>query len=80
MEIARIKELARNVGIIKITQRNNNIIFNFEPEKFCLDIDKLIKTYKEKVKFSPAKEPYITYKIEDINNIIEEIKKFLCFA
>ena len=78
LEIARIKEICNQKGIIKITQRNNNIIFTFaNNESFDMPIDKLIKQYGDRIKFSPGKEPYITYKLEDQSDILEEIKSFL---
>ena len=77
LEIAKIKEAAKNAGITKIMQKGNNIVYWFEPDSFTLDIDKLLKTYKNRIKFSPAKEPYITCKIDDTNNLLNEIKEFL---
>ena len=77
LEIARIKNICKNLGITKITQRQNNIIFNFNPEIFTLDIDKLIKKYKNRVRFSPAREPYITYKLEKPEDVLNEILNFL---
>ncbi len=77
LEIAKIKNLCKNIGISKLTQRQNNIVFNFIPEKFAIDIDSIIKKYGNRVKFSPAKEPYITYRLDNMNNILEEIKEFL---
>ena len=78
LEIARIKEICNQKGIIKITQRNNNIIFTFaNNESFDMPIDELIKQYGDRIKFSPGKEPYITYKLEDQSDILKEIKQFL---
>ncbi len=77
LEIARIKNMCKNLGITKITQRQNNIVFNFNPEIFTLDIDKLIKEYKNRVKFSQAREPYITYRLENPVNVLNEILNFL---
>ncbi|MBO4815576.1 MAG: DEAD/DEAH box helicase [Clostridia bacterium] len=77
LEIAKIKEMAKENGIIKIMQKANNIVFSINPENFVLDIDKLLKTYKNKIKFSPAKEPYVTYKLDNTCNILTEIIDFL---
>lgn len=78
IEIARIKNLAKNVGIIKILQKQENVIFYYEPSKFEMKmVDMLIQKYKNRIKFSPAHEPYITYKILKQNSILEEIKDFL---
>ena len=46
--------------------------------KFYEDlIDELIKKYGDRIKFSPGKEPYITYKLKDQSKTLEEIKNFL---
>ena len=46
--------------------------------KFNFDIvDKLMKTFRNRIKFSPAKEPYITFKLLNQKNILEECKEFL---
>ena len=77
LRIAKIKEIAKEKGIVKILQKGNNIIFTFNPENFILDIDKLINVYENRIKFSPAKEPYVTYKLENQNNVLKEITEFL---
>ena len=42
----------------------------------------MIKLYKNEIKFSPGKEPYITYKISENADavIIRKIKEFLKIA
>jgi len=78
IEIARIKNLAREKSILKIQQRDERIVFYFDSEKFNFDIvDKLMKTFRNRIKFSPATEPYITFKIQDMKNILGECKDFL---
>lgn len=77
MDIVRIKEICKNIGITKIAQKQNNIIFTFDPKIFTIDIDKIIKKYKEKIKFSPSLRPYITYILDENTNVINEIKEFL---
>ena len=77
LEIAKIKNMCKKIGITKVTQRQNNIIFNFNPDNFVIDIDSIIKKYNNKVKFSPAKEPYITYRLENSENVLKEIFEFL---
>ena len=77
LQIAKIKEMANENGIIKIMQKGNNIVFSINPNNFILDIDKLIKKYKNKIKFSPAKEPYVTYRLENSCDILNEIIDFL---
>ena len=77
LEIARIKGICRNLGITKINQKQSSIVFNFNPETFIIDVDSIIKKYKNRVKFSPAREPYITYKLENTENVLKEIIDFL---
>ena len=78
IEIARIKNLAREKHILKIQQRDERIVFYFDSEKFNFDIvDKLMKTFRNRIKFSPATEPYITFKLQDMKNILGECKDFL---
>ena len=77
IEIAKLKENCKNCGIIKVIQKQNNIILYFEPEKCTLDITKLVHEYNDKVKFSSGIAPYITYKIQDPKNIIQEIGELL---
>ncbi len=82
LNIARIKFIAKKLYILKIQQKANGVVFSFDGEKFKFDIvDKLLKEYKNKIKFSPGKEPYITYKIEELSDdrILKEIQKFLDF-
>ncbi|MBQ2916873.1 MAG: hypothetical protein IJE59_01645 [Clostridia bacterium] len=77
LEIAKIKGMCNKLGITKINQKQNNIVFNFNPESFIMDIDRIIKKYKNRVRFSPARQPYITYKLESSENVLEEIIDFL---
>ena len=77
LEIANIKVMCKKIGLIKINQKQDRIVFSFNPEIFSLDIDEVIKKYKDRVKFSPAREPYITLKLENSNNVLSEIKDFL---
>ncbi len=77
LEIARVKIMCKNLGITKITQKMSNIIFTINPESFTLDIDSIVKKYENKVKFSPAKEPYITYRLDDSKSILNNIIEFL---
>ena len=77
LEIAKIKEMCKKIGITKINQRQNNIIFNFNHESFIIDVDSIVKKYKNRVKFSPAREPYVTFRLEDTGNVLKEINEFL---
>ncbi len=80
LKIAEIKQLCRKANVIKITQKQRNIVFYFDYNKFNFDIvDSLIKKYKNKIQFSAAKEPYITYKLNTTGDleVLKEIKEFL---
>lgn len=79
LEIARIKNLAREKFVLKINQRGNNIIYYFDEKKFNIDIvEKLMQIYKGNIKFSPSKvSPYITVKIKNDFEILKECKTFL---
>ena len=78
IDIARIRNLAREKEIVKITQNNEKIIFYFNEKSFDFStVDKLINIYGIRIKFSPAKNPYITYHLKQNKNILKEIKEFL---
>ena len=86
IEVARIKELCRKAGIIKISQKKNtlsntqNLVFYYDKNKYNPEIvDKLIKKYGYDIKFSAGIEPYITLKIKNLKDqeLIEKIKDFI---
>jgi len=77
LEIARIKGMCKKLGITKINQKQSSIVFNFNPETFIMDIDSIVKKYKNRVRFSPAREPYITFRLENQDNVLNEIIEFL---
>ena len=75
--IARIKEKCKNMGITKVVQKENKIIFYFDPESFTLNIPDLIEQYSSRIKFSTGINPYITFTLKNVNCTIEEIEEFL---
>ena len=86
IEVARIKELCRTTGVIKITEKKNiytknqNVVFYFDKNKYNPEIvNELLKKYNTKIKFSAGIEPYITLILKDKNDeeLIKEIKEFL---
>lgn len=77
LEIAKIKEMCKKTGITKINQKKNIIVYYFNPSIFTMNIDNLIKKYKNRLKFSPAREPYISYKLEKEKDILNEVIEFL---
>lgn len=77
LEIARIKNMCKEKGVNKIIQRNHSLVFYFSEKKFKGEwVDKLMQTFKNKIKFSPSALPYITYKIDENKSIIKETKQF----
>ena len=78
LEIARIKNMAREKKINKIAQKGNNIVFYFSNSDFDMsNVSRLIEIYKNNIKFSPSIIPYITYKIDLNASIIKQIKEFM---
>ena len=77
INIAKIKEMCKNSGIIKVLQKQNNIILYFDQEKCTLDMSELVHKYNDKIKFSTGITPYITYKVQNQKDIISEIENLL---
>ena len=80
LEIARIKVLAKIANILKIQQKRDGIVFLYDLNKFDMSlVDKMVKKYNRRVRFSPGKDPYITFildkKIE--RDKLKEIQEFL---
>ena len=74
------KDVKQNIliKIQKVMQKDMNVLFFFEQDRFNIDIvDKLMKTFRNRIKFSPAQMPYITFKLQDKKNTLEECKEFL---
>lgn len=81
LEITRIKNLCKKIGIIKLIQKNNKILFYIDKTRYNVEnVDKLIKKYTNRIQFSPGVNSYITYHIKEENKIIDEIKEFLVNA
>lgn len=88
IEVARIKQLCKQAGVVKVTEKKNrttnsqNVVFYFDKDKFDSQIiAKLLKEYGTKIKFSTGIEPYITLllKNQTEEQLIKEIKEFLNF-
>ena len=86
IEVARIKELCKEAGVIKVSEKKNilngtqNIVFYYDKNKYNPEIvDILIKKYGNSIKFSAGIEPYVTLKIGELDDeaLIEKIKEFL---
>ena len=77
IEITKIKEMCKNIGIVKLTQKDNKVVFYFNPESFTMNIPDLLAEYNNRIKFSTGVNPYITFTLKDANNVIAEIIEFL---
>ena len=66
IDIARIKYLAKNLSISKIASKNKNVVISFETKdgKVNIDIEKLVKKYGNRIKFSAGIKPSITLNVE----------------
>ena len=80
LEIARIKNLLKNANILKLTQKKDGIVFLYDIDQFDMSlVEKMVKIYNRRIRFSPGKEPYITLLLEGKNDKekLKEIKEFL---
>ena len=86
IEVARIKELCRTAGVVKVSEKKNmftnnqNVVFYFDKNKYNPDIvNELLKKYNTQIKFSTGIEPYITLvlKNKEDEELIKELKEFL---
>mgnify|MGYP001623883016 FL=1 len=82
LDIARIKYLAKNLYITKIMSKRTAVVFTFEQSKFNVNIEELVKQYRNRIKFSPGVKPMITLEIGTTNerqilNDVQEVLKIL---
>ena len=86
IEIARIKQLCMQAGVIKVSEKKNmlnntiNIVFYYDKNKYNPEnVDKLLKKYGYDIKFSAGIEPYLTLNIKSAKDeeLIDKIKEFL---
>ena len=79
LEIARIKMLCKKANIGKVQNRKEFVVFIFETGKLEVDINYLVKKYKNRIKFTQGIKPQITLRLENSSekNILKETKEFL---
>ena len=79
LDIARIKYLAKKLYITKIMSKKTAVVFTFTQNKFNINIEELIKKYKNKIKFSPGIKPMITLEIGSNHErqILNDVTEFL---
>ena len=80
IEIARIKILCKKLNISKVQGKRNFVVFIFEPGKINIDINELVRKYKNRIKFTQGIKPQITLALNNSSEIkmLQEVKEFLC--
>ena len=77
LAISNIRNLAREKFVLKINQKGNNIIYHFDGDNFDIEIvNKLIAKFRNRIKFSPSINPYLTYSLNS-GNVLNEVTEFL---
>jgi transcription-repair coupling factor (superfamily II helicase) len=81
MNIAYIRSIGKNLGIIEIKEKGNEVHFQFEDKKRLGDsiVKGVLDKYSKKVQFKFGDKPIIVYKCADIKReeIIGILKDFL---
>ena len=79
IEIARIKNLCKKLKISKVQSRKNFVVFIFEPGEIKIDINELVKKYRNKIKFTQGIKPQITLALDNMSEIkmLKEVQEFL---
>ena len=79
IEIARIKILCKKLNISKVQGKRNFVVFIFEPGETNIDINELVKKYKNRIKFTQGIKPQITLALENTSEIkmLKEVEEFL---
>lgn len=85
LEIALLKAMAHDLGILSVTQKKEKVIFTFK-QNAAVDptkIPELIRRNRNRLLFTAALEPYFTYRlkktqqeevIRQIKNVLQELK------
>ena len=79
IEIARIKTLCKKLNISKVQGKNKFVVFIFEAGEINVDINQLVKKYKNRIKFTQGIKPQITIILENTTEIkmLKEVEEFL---
>ena len=79
LEIARIKILCKKLTISKVQGKHNFVVFIFEAKELNIDVNELVKKYKNKIRFSQGIKPQITIALDNSTGMpmLKEVKKFL---
>ncbi len=83
INIARIKYLAKKLNIEKIASRRTAVVLTFLNNKLDIDINKLVKIYGNRIRFSAGIKPMVTLEIgsnnerkilNDVNELLKEVR------
>lgn len=80
LEVARIKQLAKEQNIVKVESKQNGVVFTVaSSENIKYDIAELVRKYGNKIKFSAGIKPMITYKTDNVKEqeLLKQVKEFL---
>ena len=79
IKIARIKILCKGNKIEKVYNKLGQIVFSFSRGDNNIDVQKLLRQYRNKIKFSAGIRPGITLKCESTTDdkLLNEIQEFL---
>lgn len=81
LDISLLKSQAHSNGITSISQKGTKIIITYKNQDYIdnTNINEVIKSYKDKLLFTAAVNPYITLKLDitSTNEIIRNIKLLL---
>ena len=79
LDIARIKTLCKKLNISKVQGRRNFVLFMFETGELNIDINELVKKYRNRIKFTQGIKPQITLMLQDSTEkgCLKETMEFL---
>ena len=79
LDIARIKTLCKKLNISKVQGRRNFVLFMFEAGELNIDINELVKKYRNRIKFTQGIKPQITLMLQDSTEkgCLKETMEFL---
>lgn len=79
IKIAQIKALCKKLLIERIYNKTNQVVFCFAKSDINIDINQLLKKYRNKIKFSAGVKPSVTLKTEATTDrkLLNEIYDFL---
>ena len=79
LDIARIKTLCKKLNISKVQGRRNFVLFMFEAGELNIDINELVKKYRNRIIFTQGIKPQITLMLQNSTEkgCLKETMEFL---